>query len=116
MKDLEKLRNLGQVIKDTALCGLGQTSPNPVLSNLDNFWDEFVEHVTEKKCRAGQCKHLLRYVIEPDACVGCTACARNCPVNAITGERKKAHEINQDICIKCGACVEKCKFNAIFVR
>ena len=116
MKDLEKLRNLGQVIKDTALCGLGQTSPNPVLSNLDNFWDEFVEHVTEKKCRAGQCKHLLRYVIEPDACVGCTACARNCPVNAITGERKKAHEINQEICIKCGACVEKCKFNAIFVR
>ncbi len=116
MEDLDNLRNLGQVIKDTALCGLGQTSPNPVLSTLDNFWDEYVEHVTEKKCRAGVCKSMLRYVIEPDACVGCTACARNCPVNAISGERKKAHEINQDICIKCGACVEKCKFNAIFVR
>lgn len=116
MEDLDNLRNLGQVIKDTALCGLGQTSPNPVLSTLDNFWDEYLEHVTEKKCRAGVCKSMLRYVIEPDACVGCTACARNCPVNAISGERKKAHEINQDICIKCGACVEKCKFNAIFVR
>lgn len=116
MEDLENLRNLSQVIKDTALCGLGQTSPNPVLSTLDNFWEEYVEHVTEKKCRAGVCKHMLRYVIEPDACVGCTACARNCPVNAISGERKKAHEINQEICIKCGACVEKCKFNAIFVR
>jgi NADH-quinone oxidoreductase subunit F/NADP-reducing hydrogenase subunit HndC len=116
MEDLENLRNLSQVIKDTALCGLGQTSPNPVLSTLDNFWEEYLEHVTEKKCRAGVCKHMLRYVIEPDACVGCTACARNCPVNAISGERKKAHEINQEICIKCGACVEKCKFNAIFVR
>ncbi len=116
LEDLDKLKNLSQVIKDTSLCGLGQTSPNPVLSTIDNFWDEYLEHVTEKKCRAGVCKSMMRYVIETDACVGCTACARICPVNAISGERKHAHLINQDICIKCGACMEKCKFNAIFIR
>jgi NADH:ubiquinone oxidoreductase subunit F (NADH-binding)/(2Fe-2S) ferredoxin len=116
LDDLEKLKNLSYVIKDTSLCGLGQTSPNPVLSTIDNFLDEYLEHVVEKKCRAGVCKSMMRYVIEADACVGCTACARNCPVNAISGERKQAHLINQDICIKCGACMEKCKFNAIFIR
>ncbi|MDO9510213.1 MAG: NADH-quinone oxidoreductase subunit NuoF [Bacteroidales bacterium] len=116
MDDLEKLKNLSQVIKDTSLCGLGQTSPNPILSTLDNFWDEYVEHVTEKKCRAGVCKSMMRYIIEPEPCVGCTACARACPVNAISGERKQAHTINQEICIKCGACMEKCKFNAIFIK
>jgi NADH:ubiquinone oxidoreductase subunit F (NADH-binding)/(2Fe-2S) ferredoxin len=116
LEDLDKLKNLSQVIKDTSLCGLGQTSPNPVLSTIDNFWDEYLEHVTDKKCRAGVCKSMMRYVIETEACVGCTACARICPVNAISGERKHAHLINQDICIKCGACMEKCKFNAIFIR
>ena len=114
--DLELLKNLSQVIKDTSLCGLGQTSPNPVLSTLNNFYDEYIEHVTEHKCRAGQCKSMVRYFINPENCVGCTACARNCPVNAIKGERKQIHEINQDICIKCGACLEKCKFNAVFVK
>ena len=116
LEDLDKLKNLSQVIKDTSLCGLGQTSPNPVLSTIDNFLDEYLEHVVEKKCRAGVCKSMMRYIIEADACVGCTACARNCPVNAISGERKQAHLINQDICIKCGACMENCKFNAIFIR
>lgn len=114
--DLDRLKNLAQVIKDTALCGLGQTSPNPVLSTLNNFWDEYVEHVTESKCRAGQCRALMRYDINADNCVGCTACARNCPVGAIEGEKKQAHKINQNVCIKCGACIEKCKFNAISIK
>ncbi len=116
MEDLDNLRNLSKVIKDTALCGLGQTSPNPVLSTIDNFWDEYVEHVQEHKCRAGVCKALMKYVIDPNVCVGCTACARNCPVNCIKGERKTAHEINQDACIKCGTCIEKCKFGAISIK
>lgn len=116
LEDLDRLRNLSLVIKDTSLCGLGQTSPNPVLSTLDNFYNEYLDHVNEKKCTAGQCKALMTYVIDPDACVGCTACARNCPVNAIAGERKQPHVINPAICIKCGACIEKCKFNAISIK
>lgn len=115
-EDIDSLRNLGNVIKDTALCGLGQTSPNPVLSTIENFWDEYIEHVTEKKCRSGQCKSLLQYIIDEENCVGCTACARNCPVNAISGERKGIHVIDQSTCIKCGACLEKCKFNAVFIK
>lgn len=116
MEDLENLKNLANVIKDTALCGLGQTSPNPVLSTMNNFWDEYVEHVKDKKCRAGACKSLMQYVIDPNLCVGCTSCARNCPVNAIQGEKKTPHVINAEICIKCGTCIEKCKFNAISIK
>ncbi len=114
-KDLEKLKNLSYVIRDTSLCGLGQTSPNPVLSTMENFWEEYLAHVNDKCCPAGVCKELIRYEVIAENCVGCTACARNCPVNCIAGERKQLHVIDQALCIKCGACFDKCKFNAIAV-
>ncbi len=114
--DLDRLRNLGEVIKDTSLCGLGQSSPNPVLSTLDNFMEEYRAHVVDKKCTAGVCKDLLEYFILEENCVGCTACARACPVGAITGERKELHVVNPAICIKCGACMEKCKFDAVILK
>lgn len=113
MEDIDNLRNLSQVIKDTALCGLGQTSPNPVLSTLDNFYDEYLAHIRDHKCPAGKCKALLSFRIDPQLCVGCTLCSRNCPVDAIIGERKEPHFIDTAKCIKCGTCKDKCKFNAI---
>jgi len=112
-QDIERLKTLSYVIKDTSLCGLGQTSPNPVLSTINNFMDEYLAHVREGKCPAGQCKALLKYEIIEDLCTGCTLCFRNCPVGAITGERRQPHYIDQSLCIKCGVCYEKCKFDAI---
>ena len=115
MKDLDILSTLGKVIKDTALCGLGQTSPNPVLSTLNNFYDEYVEHVRDKTCRAKQCKALLTYTINPELCIGCHLCFKHCPADAILGDVRKPHVINPDKCIKCGMCMARCKFKAINV-
>lgn len=112
-EDIDRLKVLSEVIKDTSLCGLGQSSPNPVLSTLANFEHEYLAHVNEGKCPAGQCKSLMKYEIIEDSCTGCTLCFRNCPVGAITGERRVAHFIDQSLCIKCGVCFDKCKFNAI---
>ncbi len=110
--DIEKLENLGKTIKATALCGLGQTAPNPVLSTIRYFRDEYEAHIKEKRCPAHHCKDLLQYVIS-DKCKGCTACARVCPAGAISGEVKKQHVIDPAKCLKCGACMEKCRFGAI---
>ncbi|HZK25473.1 MAG TPA: NADH-quinone oxidoreductase subunit NuoF [Oscillospiraceae bacterium] len=114
--DIETLEEMGAAIRDSALCGLGQTAPNPVLSTLRYFRHEYEEHINEGKCRAGVCSNLISYNIIEDKCVGCTVCAKNCPVNAISGERKQPHEIDQSVCIKCGVCMEKCKFDAIILK
>ena len=111
--DIEKLENLANTIKATALCGLGQTAPNPVLSTIKFFRHEYEAHIREKKCPAHHCQALLSYVIDPEKCRGCTACARVCPGGAISGEVKKAHSIDTSKCLKCGACIEKCRFGAI---
>ncbi len=116
MEDLKKAEELCYYIKDNALCGLGQTAPNPVLSTLRFFRDEYISHVVDKKCPSGVCKALLSYVIEADKCKGCTLCARVCPNGAIIGKVKEIHVIDQDKCIKCGACEEKCKFKAIIKK
>ena len=114
-EDLKTLSTLGRVIKDTALCGLGQTSPNPVLSTLSHFYDEYLEHVRDHRCRAKQCKALLTYIINPTLCIGCHLCAKNCPADAIIGDVRKPHVINPDKCIKCGMCMARCRFKAISV-
>lgn len=113
IEDLDRLVVLGEMIKDSSLCGLGQTSPNPVLSTLEYFHEEYIQHVVHKHCPSGVCKALKKYQISEEKCVGCTACAKVCPVDCISGEPKKRHVIDPKICIKCGACFEACRFNAV---
>ncbi len=113
MEDLDNLDQLGRMIKDTALCGLGQTAPNPVLSTMHFFREEYVDHIEKEYCKTGSCKGLAKYVIDPEKCIGCTACARVCPVDCIEGKVKELHTIDESKCIKCGACYDACKFDAV---
>jgi len=113
MEDLDNLDQLGRMIKDTALCGLGQTAPNPVLSTMHFFREEYVDHIEKEYCKTGSCKGLAKYVIDPEKCIGCTACARVCPVDCIEGKVKELHVIDESKCIKCGACYDACKFDAV---
>ncbi len=113
LEDLDQLKVLAQAMRKASLCGLGQTAPNPIMSTINYFEEEYLAHINNKKCPAGKCKDLLSYTIVEDLCVGCTACARVCPVNCISGEVKEVHAIDQSQCIKCGQCFDKCKFDAI---
>lgn len=113
MEDLDKLKRLATLMKKTSLCGLGRAAPNPVLSTLEHFRDEYIAHVVERRCPAHKCVNLIHYEIDPDKCVGCTLCARNCPVPCIAGTRKEPHVIDQLRCIKCGKCFEVCRFDAV---
>lgn len=114
--DIELLEDLAEKVRSSSLCGLGQTAPNPVLTTLKYFREEYEAHIREKRCPAGVCKALIHYRINPETCVGCTLCARKCPVNAISGEVKKVHIIDQDACIKCGMCYEVCRFDAVVIE
>ena len=111
--DLEKLERLAKTIQKASVCGLGQTAPNPVLSTMKYFRDEYIAHIRDKKCPAKECKALKTIEIDPEKCRGCGICKKNCPVNAITGEVKQPHKIDEDVCIKCGTCISKCPFKAI---
>jgi NADH:ubiquinone oxidoreductase subunit F (NADH-binding)/(2Fe-2S) ferredoxin len=116
MKDFETLETIGEAMKKGSLCALGQTAPNPVLSTIKHFKDEYLAHIVDKSCPSGTCKKLVKYTINAEKCIGCTACARKCPVAAITGERKQVHIIDQSVCIKCGVCMETCKFGAVEIH
>ena len=116
LSDLDELQEIAEMVKNMALCGLGKSAPLPVLSTLKTFRDEYVEHIVDKKCRAKTCQALRQYKINPEFCKGCSKCARNCPVGAITGQIKKCYHIDPNICIKCGACKDNCAFDAIYVE
>ena len=114
-EDLNLLEEISYAIKDASMCGLGQTLPNPILSSLKYFKNEYIQHIKYKKCPAKVCKALIKYSIDEEKCTGCAACVKICPTKATAGERKQPHKIDQDKCIKCGACLEACKFGAIIV-
>jgi NADP-reducing hydrogenase subunit HndC len=114
--DIEKLQTLAMNIKDSALCALGQTAPNPILSTIRYFRDEYEAHIKDKRCPAGVCAALLNYIILEDKCKACGICAKNCPTNSISGKPKTPYVINQDTCIKCGVCMDKCPFGAIIKK
>ncbi|MHB8986587.1 MAG: NADH-ubiquinone oxidoreductase-F iron-sulfur binding region domain-containing protein, partial [Eubacteriales bacterium] len=114
LEDIDTLERLGSVVKNTALCGLGQTCPNPILTTLRYFRHEYEAHIVDRRCPAGVCSALLNYTIDQEKCNGCGNCARNCPAGAITGEKKQPHTIDPEKCIKCGNCIQKCKFGAVY--
>ena len=114
--DIKLLEELCAQIKDGSLCGLGQTAPNPVLTTLRYFRDEYEAHIKEHRCPAGECPELISYHIDSDKCRGCTLCSKKCPVGAISGEVKKPHKIDSGKCIKCGSCKVACRFDAIFIK
>ena len=113
MEDLDKLKRLANLMKKASLCGLGRSAPNPILSTLKYFEDEYLSHVKDKKCICKKCKNLISYEIDEKKCVGCGMCKRNCPVSCITGDIKKVHTIDKSRCIRCGTCFEVCRFNAV---
>ncbi|MBN2184531.1 MAG: NADH-quinone oxidoreductase subunit NuoF [Candidatus Krumholzibacteriota bacterium] len=115
-EDIEKLLVLGEQIKESSLCGLGQTAPNPVLSTIRYYRDEYEAHINDKKCPAGSCSALVDFLIDPEKCTGCTICAKNCPVDAITGKAKEVHVIDGSICVKCGKCITSCNFDAVYKK
>jgi NADH:ubiquinone oxidoreductase subunit F (NADH-binding)/ferredoxin len=116
LEDLEMLESMSETIQQAALCALGRTAPNPVLSTIKYFREEYLAHINEHRCPAGVCKELTMFEIDPELCTGCGRCRKNCPANAISGEKKMAHSIDQQRCIKCGECINKCHFQAVMIK